>query len=159
MKPASYKRLGWIAVLGAALAVVGVACANGLRGTCYNDIGVCVEWGRQAPLDPAHRAERLRTYVAQFERTVGVKITPFAEVIFIPDPGEMARPRHNGRAASGWFNTGTGLIHVLYAANLWDTALGHELLHREIYLQTGEADTEHQDPRWRLLCDGYYVCG
>ena len=148
------RHIGWITAAAVGLLVFGVACAVAPRGVCYG--AVCVEWNGQPDRNP----DKLAALVARAERTVGYTVTPHAEIVFIPRLPAWARPHsRNGTPASAWYDVDSGLLFVTYIDDLWRSEIGHELLHRELALATGDADPNHTDPRWQNFCGGgYYVC-
>ena len=149
------RHIGWISLTALALVVVGVACVAAPRGVCYG--AVCVEWNEQPDRNP----DKLAAFIARAERTVGYKVTPYAEIVFIPELPAWARPHSRaGTPASAWYDPDSGIIFVTYTPDLNRSEIGHELLHRELYLASGDADPNHTDPRWQNFCGGgYYVCG
>jgi hypothetical protein len=142
-----YQRIGWITAVAVTLLLVGVACAA-LRGTCYFE-KICVEWNGQVDRDE----EKLDQIVMRTEWAMGHPITPFAEIIFVPQLPSFAQPHgENGLPAPAWFESGSMLIYVLYIADLAFAPIGHELFHRELTLANDDADVHHVDPRWANFC-------
>ena len=76
-------------------------------------------------------------------------------VVFVPDDPIRFDTDHRG----AWFDSGTDTIYVKYIDDLWRSEICHEILHRELWLETGNADRKHSSAEWDKFCGGgYLVC-
>ena len=152
MTPKAKAKVRWARVgLIAAGALLLIACIPKRRGVCLGSGKLCIEWNGQ----PDKSWPKIEAFMVACERTLGMEFTPQAEIVFVPDEGEVFDVDHRG----AWFDPESGLIFVEYIDDLWRSEICHELLHREFYLQTGDSDRGHDRPEWDRFCGGrYLVC-
>lgn len=146
-KPISSGGLAALALGGLTLLLAG--CATTYRGVCRN--GICVEWNDQ----PDQSFTKLDAFMVSCTRTLNRGIHGPVQIIFVPTSAEP----FDGAHAGAWFDPSDDTIYVKYIDDLWRSEICHELLHRELWLLTGDPDRNHSGPGWNDFCGGgYLVC-
>ena len=147
-KRANWLRVGLVIGVGALLLA---ACTVPRHGECSG--AVCVEWNQQPQQDIAF----LNRVIEHGRQEIGYRLHGQAQVIFVEPNGLIA----STPGARSRYEPDEDVIYLVYESDLRWTHIAHELLHRDIYLSTGDADGKHRDPRWsRFRCgSGNVPCG
>ena len=118
-------------------------------GLCLGGVEIMqVEWGSQGD----QRA--MGGYLASCVQTIGREITPGAKIAFTE---ENEWPCVH--SAGGCYKPESGTVYVKPIDRLWRSEACHELLHRELDIETGDADGGHTAPEWGRFCGGgYLIC-
>lgn len=106
--------------------------------------GVSVDWGSQRDRGG------LEALVASCEASVAMSFTGGASVKFVPDPNAHCGIPAEKPVAGCWIPR-FDLIVLAPAPTLAQTALCHELFHRELYARDGDPDYDHLLPQWKIL--------
>ena len=139
--------------LSVALAAVVIGCAE---GSPFVGVGLCldgvemhrVEWGAQGD------QRTIGPYLDSCVATIGREISPGARIVFAT---EAEWPCVH--SAGGCYKPKSGNVYVKPIDHLWRSELCHELLHRELHIETGDADDGHAAPEWDRFCGGgYLIC-
>lgn len=137
---------GWRRIL-LWLSLWGLAASGG----CSPPYFQADETRRQMTIDWGPQVERA-TFDEVFDRCeqgLSMRFAPGAYVKFLDDPTSDCRTGHE-RVAGCWIHD-FDLILLAPADPLAATALCHELLHRQLFLDEGHPDPEHVRPEWALL--------
>ncbi|AKU92411.1 hypothetical protein AKJ08_2798 [Vulgatibacter incomptus] len=106
--------------------------------------GILFDWGTQPGRDG------VESLVASCEERVQLDYSKGASVKFVDDANvHCAIPAHT-RVAGCWLPD-NDLIVLETAPRLEDTALCHELLHRQLFVLRRDPDYPHVSPEWGLL--------
>lgn len=104
---------------------------------------ISIDWG------PQRERDSFDFVVERCETGLGMKFAHGAWVKFIHDPTTDCRTGHE-KVAGCWIHD-FDLVLLAPAERLVDTALCHELLHRQLFLDVGDPDPGHRRQEWSDL--------
>lgn len=144
--------LRWILSAGGPRGVLWLSLWVGIAsGGCSPPYFQADETRRQMAIDWGPQVERATfdEVVDHCERGLSMRFAPGVYVKFLDDPTSDCRTGHD-RVAGCWIHD-FDLILLAPADHLAATALCHELLHRQLFLDEGHPDAAHVRPEWALL--------
>lgn len=106
--------------------------------------GVMVDWGPQRDRDG------FEDLVARCQASVRMAFTPGAAVKFVEDPNAHCGIPVERPVAGCWLSQ-YDLVVLIPAPTLRQTALCHELLHRQLYARDRDPDHDHLREEWSML--------
>lgn len=130
-----------------ALAFLVGACGG---GDPYFDVdeeraGIAFDWG---PMEQRSGVEEL---VASCESSLGFSFSDGAWVKFVPDANRDCHISEKQMRIAGCWLVEMDLVVLEPANDLGDTALCHELLHRELFVRDRDPDYQHVGSSWSSL--------
>lgn len=109
--------------------------------------GLLLDWGTQTD-----RAS-LEALIQECETSVGFGFKAGAAIKFVADPNHHCRIPNKRRVAGCWMQD-FDLIVLEPAPRLGETAICHELLHRQLFERRSDPDNGHVAPEWSALAAG-----
>lgn len=134
----------WVVLAALCVAASGIGgCGSGYFDSEETRGPVTLDWGEQGD------RESLESLLAQCEAGVGLRFSKGARVKFLADPTEDCATSF--AKVAGCWRMDLDLILLATAPRLAETALCHELLHRELFRIDGDADVRHHRDEWHQL--------
>lgn len=123
------------------LALLLSACGNGF---VYDETicGQHVAWGSQRDRDHDEFSSTIR----ECEVVINQKFDLGASILWVP--GQSIQDCKYG---DGCYYAFDDMINLLNTSTIHRSALCHELLHRQLWLDTGDADRDHKNPNFAIL--------
>lgn len=133
----------WFPFWGVVVWLCSVACAPAYFDADEIRQSISIDWGPQLERDS------FDDLVQRCEAGLGMKFGRGAWVKFLADPTSDCRTGHE-KVAGCWIHD-FDLVLLAPADRLVDTALCHELLHRQLFIDGRDPDPTHQRHEWSVL--------
>lgn len=104
---------------------------------------ITIDWG------PQQERGSLEEVLGECEEGLRMKFGAGVFLKFVSDPTPDCRSGHD-RVAGCWIHD-FDLVLLAPARDLAETALCHEMLHRQLFLNKRDPDHKHLGPEWALL--------
>ncbi|HWV39202.1 MAG TPA: hypothetical protein VN033_12100 [Vulgatibacter sp.] len=130
--------------LAFAIAAASAACSPTYFDEDEVRAGVMVDWG------PQRDREGLEELLVNCQKSVNMAFTPGAAVKFVEDPNAHCGIPAATPVAGCWIPQ-HDLVVLTPSPTLRETALCHELLHRQLFARDRDPDRRHHLQEWSLL--------